>query len=113
ALSMALDLLVLRTHGRRAPVQFSPAWIHRMSGQALDDGRSLTDGVNSLRQSLPCAEAAFPYAQLFNDFNRWWHKNQSEMSASSGQLTQRFGRVIAEELDPSDISGIKARMAAG
>jgi len=115
AVSVGLDLLVQRQFD--TIVTFSPAWLHCHTGAKVDGGRSLGAIVAMLRDRLPCAEDALPYALTMQQYRQTGripsHWETPAIQQSSCMLTQRYGLPWIRTIAPDDISAIKTYLAAG
>jgi len=113
--SVGLDLLVQRQFD--TIVTFSPAWLHCHTGAKVDGGRSLGAIVAMLRDRLPCAEDALPYALTMQQYRQTGripsHWETPAIQQSSCMLTQRYGLPWIRTIAPDDISAIKTYLAAG
>lgn len=114
AVCVALDLLAKRCSAPRN-LQFSPSWVHCMSGNNGATGRSLSSVIGAIKHRLPCHEKEFSYDPV--NLKEWRSDGTSwerpSMASSSHELTEKLGRPDIRKLNVTDISAIKTHLAAG
>lgn len=94
--------------------KLSPAWLHLATGDVSRERRSLTATVNRLRDlGLPCSERALPYQRLLRGDVTRFEQLTGDVHEDQRNVARRFPRPEIVDVCPDDISGLKARLAAG